>query len=856
MAKSAKAKKHGSLISQVKDNNNNDKKEVDKVQSNNGDNNRSSKKQRSDAKREKKASSQNQQKSAFDIVVGSSDKLVAPTTQDHPSLMAHGIYYLRYMQYINSVVNAAKDKNVPEYVRNMLNISAEKDADDKLMLEELKHPMPAINPDKEYDVYLNHEFVKPATKKSSKRTRGATAAPDSDEDEEEDPNYVYEDLATGERIRKRKIVGEIQKLKANIIDAMELRCAELIQDRKLVGEKVKKWEEENLSLGSDQKTMFKLMHDRLSEESKKLVYDKMAKKKEVVVAEQDFNALRNAVFHTHHPEFIDIFNPREKFEERLINYASSLERPAQKEKEPMEDFCIRFKEYYGFLEKVEAACKVLKYTRPDLKRFIRQVAKGVNAKSISASKYCSAGLGNDALATVDFPETMDGFVEILKLKDIIDLNKTKKEKKREEQNQALVFNSILSKTQNDDSDNSKAKKRPNSNTRVFTDVAPAITQRVIPSKLDDETFQALLKAMMNDDRAKEIASQGQSQKRGNKNVSFEKQDKKRAKPNPRFNPGAEPKGKGKGNNASKTQGARKSGMTLFNGFSNASSNVSDDEGSDDDEDQYDDDDDKDEEAEISFTSNQNIITHNVLEHLEKMQHKEIEIRELILLGLIDPKHAKTFTFTNFNKKYDIERHSKFVKFDPTLLNKLKVAMKGVVVKDSGSSVHITRDRELLVEGSIREVPNNLRIAVNGTFGTGHSIKHYAQHKNLGFTLYDPNAAANIISFSYCWATGWQFYIDNEKKQFIMSHPERDASCNYLFAIGPEKVLVGMDPVSFKSWNPTFSVKPLGFLTQLLEEKLSRKKYSPSLLEELSQEDTQAFAYANLDGRQRKGTYEH
>jgi hypothetical protein len=90
----------------------------------------------------------------------------------------------------------------------------------------------------------------------------------------------------------------------------------------------------------------------------------------------------------------------------------------------------------------------------------------------------------------------------------------------------------------------------------------------------------------------------------------------------------------------------------------------------------------------------------------------------------------------------------------------------------------------------------------------------------------------------------------------MSHPERDASCNYLFTIGPEKVLVGMDPVSFKSWNPTFSIKPLGFLTQLLEEKLCPKKSSPSLLEELSKEDIQAFAYANLPGRQCKSTYEH
>lgn len=756
MAKSVKAKRHGPLVPQVNNNNNNDKKEVDKVHSNNGDNNRSSKKQRGDAKRLKQASKQNTQKSAsaFDIVVGPGDKLVAPTINDHPSLMAHGTYYLRYIEYINAVINEAKDKKVPEYVRNMLNISAERDADDKLVLEDLKHPQPDIDKDKQYGVFIAHEFVRKETKKTAKRTRGEKSI-DSEEDDDEDPNFTYEVLPSGDRIRKRKIAGETTLLTANVIDAHGFNCAELAQDRKLLGERIKKWEEENLSLESDQKTMFKLMHDRLSEESKKLVYDKMTKKKEVVVAEQDFKALRNAIFHTHHPEFIDIFNPREKFEERLINYASSLEHPCQKDSESMEDFCIRFKEYYGFLEKVEKACKVLKYTRPDLKRFIRTVAKGVNAQRVSATKYCNAGLGNDAIASVEFPETMSEFIEILKLKDNIDVNKTKKEKRRENQNNILVFNSILSKVQSDDFDNSKAKKRPNDQKRKITDVGPGVVTHVVPEKLDNDTFGSLLKAMLNDERAKGI-----SQKRGsNKSVSFEKQEKKRAKPNPhpQFNQGAAPKGKGKGNNAPKNKAARKGGMKVFSGFSNASNNVSEDEDSDDDddEDDYEDDEDEDQDqdVDISFTSNQNIITHNVLEHLEKMQHKELDIKELMLLGLIAPKHAKTFTFNNFHKEYDIKRHSSFVRCDPTLLNKLRVAIKGVVVKDSGSSVNITRDKELLVEGSIREIPSKLRIAVNGTFGTGHSIKHYAQHKNLGFTLYDPNAAANIISFSYCWATG-------------------------------------------------------------------------------------------------------
>ena len=199
-------------------------------------------------------------------------------------------------------------------------------------------------------------------------------------------------------------------------------------------------------------------------------------------------------------------------------------------------------------------------------------------------------------------------------------------------------------------------------------------------------------------------------------------------------------------------------------------------------------------------------------------------------------------------KYDLALHSHFTKQDKSIVNKISISINGAQVLDSGSSVNITRDKELLVEGSIQEIPKKFKVNVNGTFGVGHSPKYYAQHKILGFTLYDPDSTANIISFSYCWATGWEYYVDNTNKHIIMRHPDRDESCNYLFAVGPEKVLSGLDPSTFSSWKQKYPIKPLGFMNNFLSDKLCRKQHKDNLLEMLSEDDIQAFAFSSLEGR--------
>jgi hypothetical protein len=214
------------------------------------------------------------------------------------------------------------------------------------------------------------------------------------------------------------------------------------------------------------------------------------------------------------------------------------------------------------------------------------------------------------------------------------------------------------------------------------------------------------------------------------------------------------------------------------------------------------------------------------------------------MGLIAKRDVKNYE----NMKYDRDLHAYFVRQDKSILNKISIFTKGAQILDSGSSVNITRDRELLVEGSIREIPKKFKVNVNGTFGVGHSPKYHAQHKILGFTLYDPEATANIISFSYCWATGWEYYVDNANKHIIMRHPERDESCNYLFAVSQEKVLTGLDPTSFSNWNQTYSIKPLGFMTNFLSDKLCRKQHKENILDMLSDDDIRAFAFSSPSGR--------
>ena len=103
-----------------------------------------------------------------------------------------------------------------------------------------------------------------------------------------------------------------------------------------------------------------------------------------------------------------------------------------------------------------------------------------------------------------------------------------------------------------------------------------------------------------------------------------------------------------------------------------------------------------------------------------MDIKKVSKNELCLIGL-------RANATKSKCNYDAERFKRINRFRR---NKLSVSIEGIVIYDSGSGIHIIRDRKLLIPGSIRRISEAKRLKVQGTFSNAHVPKYFAMHKLL------------------------------------------------------------------------------------------------------------------------------
>ena len=227
--------------------------------------------------------------------------------------------------------------------------------------------------------------------------------------------------------------------------------------------------------------------------------------------------------------------------------------------------------------------------------------------------------------------------------------------------------------------------------------------------------------------------------------------------------------------------------------------------------------------------------------LMNMGIKKLSNNDLCLIGL----RAKA---TKNKCNYDSDRFHRINRFRR---NKLSVSIEGIVVYDSGFGIHIIRDRKLLIPGSIRRIPQAKRLKVQGTFENAHVPKYFAMHKLLGLCIYDPESKANIISKTQAWASGWLWYTDNEKKLVHMTHPDYP-NYKYTFEVGKENIMVGMDQVSFDTFDPTNTVIPTSLLSNFISTAAINKDLPRKLTNndfKIDNDELEAMAFASLAGPQ-------
>jgi hypothetical protein len=170
-------------------------------------------------------------------------------------------------------------------------------------------------------------------------------------------------------------------------------------------------------------------------------------------------------------------------------------------------------------------------------------------------------------------------------------------------------------------------------------------------------------------------------------------------------------------------------------------------------------------------------------------------------------------------------------------------------------MHIVRDHELLVKGSVREISKTARIKVSGAFPGSYIPKYFAQHKLLGLCIYDPKSKANLISEAQAWASGWQFYFDSENCKTTMSHPQLDDK--YTFETGKENVPLAVDCVAFNEWSPTFTTTTPSLLSNFISKKAIKTPFPNSLSRDettIDQEEIDSISMATMTdhhGRHRR-----
>jgi hypothetical protein len=89
-----------------------------------------------------------------------------------------------------------------------------------------------------------------------------------------------------------------------------------------------------------------------------------------------------------------------------------------------------------------------------------------------------------------------------------------------------------------------------------------------------------------------------------------------------------------------------------------------------------------------------------------------------------------------------------------------------------------------------------------------------------------------------------YYDDNINRQVFMTHHDHPTDV-YMFEVGRENVLTGIDAVSFDAWDPTYSAKPTSVLATFTSDSVTKSKMIQSLSSEdlqFSEEEMLAIAF--------------
>ena len=824
-----------------------------------------------------KASKKSQKEYKY-INVKAGDLLVPPLATDHISLVLD-THLDRWMFYITDVELAAIDKDIPEEIYKIIRFETEvnaagvevnkRDASGKYFFQKSELTKPVLDLSKEYDVMIvgqvatkaqaekYKQSINAATSSTSSTSSSSTSlgagkrktatsattaatspsvnptpnvqSPDTDELN----LYDFHLMPNGQYVKTPKPVAINVKRTGLMLQASKEVCQEFTDDLKIHELHVKKYTELVEENKTHLKSFWNIMYEKLSEASQEKVLTAMGQTAVQAKSELDVIKLRDAIRQTHHPDSYHTFKPRLQAENELLTYAKGLEERnsmAQKENESIFMYKMRLDYVWRQLKKVQDYNETITYARPSERAFVRQIINGVKKTSKTPYEYCQSITGTSVHSNTA-PETIAAlFFELEKFEEV-DLAKQqpKKEKKAERKAKQEQLAEITDALLVNFNANPKKRHRDNDQDQGPHDLTSAIVRQLDPNQLEKRTKIALAKMLLKDKDVQCVIPQA---------AEYGKQPAKKPKLHDKKPVPAKPiKGKGR---------PPKKEHVNFN----AQEDEDDQMQADTEEFESSEDDESEEERSVTFSNNFNIQS-QVLDYLSQLQIPRPRIQDLILMGLAE-KQQRYISDCSYEKS----THHAFLTFDKAIKNKYSVAIKGVVVKDDGSSVNITRDRELLIPGSIRKIPKNVRMTVKGTFpGAQHAPKYFAQHKLLGFTIYDPNSVANIISKTYCWSTGWKFRTDNEQFKDIMYHPDLNESCIYEFYVGPEKVMSGIDPTTFKGWNPTKAIKPFGRLSNFIDPYVLGRPMSDYSIPELSQEELDAFAFATqYEGRRNHGSY--
>ena len=707
------------------------------------------------------------------------------------------------------------------------------------------------------------------------RGKGLTSASASSGAASSTPSFntdlydIVEDAISGTMIMIPKTFFAEIKMTEDQIVARQLKSPELDAYKRELQGKQEEFDEVDAKILKQQKATATFMWNMLSQPSQQAIASKMGHSStDLAKAALEFEPFLQHTLELHHPEYHGLSGSAVSFHDEVYEHMQSVINQSavnQKDSESVSDYKTRALALWRTVElahniSASAPATASKFVKPTIETFIVTCIKGASPKNPQVYRKCQAYLGKDSVLTLARPDTLDKLFLELEKAEALDASKTSKRAQKAAKEQltsevtSVISNlataaggditSMFAQSQKkrgpkkqrtdgkehpkrDDKKDQEKQDKPKPRSAP-PDNKDAIRMLINPSKLKDDEKVFMLKELMksNPDLVKAAASGGDSQRA--------------------------PKRKREGEGRQRGQQPH----VKFQSMHAQAQGGDDDEDDDDELEQDSESDDDDGEDEFS-DSDTTILSNFLLSYTASPVYQLLTEYNVVpasdayiaMLGLADESTPSTKRALRYSKR----RFDAVAKFRNM---KLSVSVKGVSCRDSGTSMHIIRDHELLVPGSVREISKRARVKVSGAFPGSHIPKYFAQHKLLGLCIYDPKSRANLISEAQAWASGWQFQFDNENCTTTMSHPKLDDK--YVFEIGRENVPVAVDCVAFHEWNPTFTVKTPSLLSNFISRKAIKTPFPDSLSREettIDNEEIDSISTATMTdhhGRQRFG----